>query len=323
MSLFPIRMDLERWKKPYLTFLAGGMNMAAQNAIKWGIAPIGWRNDDIPEIGKNNNLQQILSDIVVAKFEGTEAGGFFPEPEVLNKELKLRNLRIAGKWFSSFIIRDDVEQTARDFAEHCAYLKAVNADVAVVSEQTYSVQGTDKNVFKEKPEFTDAEWTRLCEGLNALGEAADKYGLKLVYHHHMGTGVQTKAEVDRLMAGTDSKLVHLLYDTGHIYVSDGDYLSLLEAHIKRIAHVHFKDVRPEILEKCRAEGKSFLQSFLAGMFTVPGDGLIDFAEVYSFLMHSGYQGWIVIEAEQDPEIANPLEYALIARDYLDSYVLKA
>lgn len=297
--------------------------MTTKSEIKWGIAPIGWRNDDIPEIGKNNNLQQILSDIVVAKFEGTEVGGFFPEPEVLNKELELRNLRIAGKWFSSFIIRDGIESAAWDFDQHCAYLKAVNADVTVVSEQTYSVQGTTKNVFAEKPEFTDAEWKLLCEGLNRLGQVANKHGLKLVYHHHMGTGVQTKEEVDRLMAGTDPKLVHLLYDTGHIFVSDGDYLSLLQAHIGRIAHVHFKDVRPEVLEACREAGKSFLQSFLAGMFTVPGDGLIDFVEVYSFLVQNGYQGWIVIEAEQDPEVANPLEYALIARDYLDTYVLKA
>lgn len=297
--------------------------MAAQNAIKWGIAPIGWRNDDIPEIGKDNNLQQILSDIVVAKFEGTEVGGFFPEPEVLNKELKLRNLRIAGKWFSSYIIRDGIKQATQDFSEHCAYLKAVNADVAVVSEQTYSVQGTNKNVFTEKPNFTDKEWKLLCEGLNTLGETANKYGLKLVFHHHLGTGVQTKEEVDRLLAGTNPKLVHLLYDTGHIYISDGDYVSLLETHINRIAHVHFKDVRTEVLEQCRSEGKSFLQSFLSGMFTVPGDGLIDFAEIYSFLVQSGYQGWIVIEAEQDPDVANPLEYALIAREYLDTHVLKA
>ncbi|QII51270.1 myo-inosose-2 dehydratase [Bacillus paralicheniformis] len=289
--------------------------------ILWGIAPIGWRNDDIPEIGAGNTLQHLLSDIVVAGFQGTEVGGFFPEPAILNKELELRNLRIAGKWFSSYIIRDGIEEAAKEFAAHCQYLKDVHADVAVVSEQTYSVQGLDKNVFKEKPYFTDEEWQRLFEGLNHLGEIAVRYGLKLVYHHHLGTGVQTEEEVDRLMAGTDPALVHLLYDTGHAYISDGNYMNILEKHMDRIGHVHFKDARLKIIEKCKQEGKSFQQAFLQGMFTVPGDGCIDFREVYKTLLKHGYSGWIVVEAEQDPDVANPLEYALIARKYIDRHLL--
>lgn len=284
--------------------------------ITWGIAPIGWRNDDIPEIGKENTLSHVLSDIAVAGFSGTEAGGFFPEPKILNKELKLRNLRIAGKWFSSFIIRDGIEETTKNFLEHCQYLNDLNADVAVVSEQTYSIQGADKNVFTEKPNFTDEEWSLLCEGLNLLGKVAEEHDLKLVYHHHMGTGVQTLEEVDRLMENTDPKHVHLLYDTGHIFVSDGEYLPLLEKHIDRIKHVHFKDVRKEVKERCEAEGKSFLQSFLEGMFTVPGDGTIDFIPVYKKLLEVDYKGWVVIEAEQDPNKAHPLEYALKARKYI-------
>jgi inosose dehydratase len=290
--------------------------------ISWGIAPIGWRNDDIPEIGKENTLSHLLSDIVVAGFQGTEVGGFFPEAKVLNKELKLRNLRIAGQWFSSFLIRDGLETVAKEFHKHCAYLQEVDADVAVVSEQTYSIQGTDKNVFTEKPIFTNEEWSVLCQGLNELGKIAEQYDLKLVFHHHMGTGVQTIEEIDRLMEHTDPKHVHLLYDTGHIYVSDGNYISLLNKHINRIKHVHFKDVRAAILKQCEDNGHSFLQSFLNGMFTVPGDGCIDFTEVYQLLLDYNYQGWIVIEAEQDPSIAHPLEYALIARKYIDEKILK-
>jgi len=290
--------------------------------ILWGIAPIGWRNDDIPEIGAENTLQHLLSDIVVAGFQGTEVGGFFPEPKVLNKELKLRNLKIAGQWFSSFLIRDGLEETSGLFHKHCAYLKEVNAAVAVVSEQTYSIQGMrQKNVFAEKPYFTDEEWLKLASGLNELGKIAEEYGLKLVYHHHMGTGVQTLAEIDRLMDATDPNHVHLLFDTGHIYVSDGDYMTLLAKHIARIKHVHFKDVRENIQEECKREGLSFLQSFLRGMFTVPGDGCIDFAEVYEFLLRADYSGWIVIEAEQDPAIAHPLEHALIARKYINEKLL--
>ncbi|MED4224508.1 myo-inosose-2 dehydratase [Neobacillus cucumis] len=289
--------------------------------ISWGIAPIGWRNDDIPEIGAENTLSHLLSDIVVAGFEGTEVGGFFPEPKVLNKELQLRNLRIAGQWFSSFIIRDGVEGAAKAFHKHCEYLKAVNAAVAVVSEQTYSIQGTEKNVFKEKPYFTDSEWDQLCQGLNELGKIAEAYALKLVFHHHMGTGVQTLAEIDRLMENTDPNHVHLLYDTGHIYVSDADYMTLLNKHINRIHHVHFKDMRLAVKEQCEKEGKSFLQSFLAGMFTVPGDGCIDFTEVYNKLLETNYSGWIVIEAEQDPSVAHPLEYALKARNYINQELI--
>ncbi|CAH0346499.1 myo-inosose-2 dehydratase [Bacillus sp. CECT 9360] len=289
--------------------------------ILWGIAPIGWRNDDLPEIGAENTLSHLLSDIVVAGFQGTEVGGFFPEPKVLNKELKLRNLRIAGQWFSSFIIRDGIDAAAKAFHKHCQYLKEVNADVAVVSEQTYSIQATTKNVFLEKPYFPDEEWVTLCHGLNELGKIAEEYDLKLVYHHHMGTGVQTMEEIDRLMENTDPKHVHLLYDTGHILVSDGDYLNLLTKHIDRIKHVHFKDVRKEVTEQCKKEGKSFLQSFLTGMFTVPGDGCIDFTKVYQTLLEHHYKGWIVVEAEQDPSIAHPLEYALIARTYIDEKLL--
>lgn len=295
--------------------------MGDQN-ILWGIAPIGWRNDDIPEIGAENTLSHLLSDIVVAGFQGTEVGGFFPEPKLLNKELKLRNLKIAGKWFSSFIIRDGVEEVAKEFHEHCQYLKEINAAVAVVSEQTYSIQGTDKNVFTEKPSFTDEEWVQLCEGLNKLGQIAEQYNLKLVFHHHMGTGVQTIEEIDRLMANTDPNHVHLLYDTGHIFVSDGEYMDLLNKYMDRIKHVHFKDVRKQILAECKKEGKSFLQSFLQGMFTVPGDGCIDFTKVYDVLLKNNYQGWIVIEAEQDPSIAHPLEYALIAQNYIKEKLLQ-
>ena len=290
--------------------------------VSWGIAPIGWRNDDIPEIGAENTLSHLLSDIVVAGFEGTEVGGFFPEAKKLNKELQLRNLKIAGQWFSSFIIRDGVEVASKAFHAHCEYLKEVNADVAVVSEQTYSIQGTDKSVFTEKPYFTDEEWHELCQGLNKLGAIADQYNLKLVYHHHLGTGVETLEEVDRLMENTNPENVHLLYDTGHIYVSAGEYMTLLDKHMNRIQHVHFKDIRKDVMEHCKAEGQSFLQSFLKGMFTVPGDGCIDFTEPYNRLLDNGYEGWIVIEAEQDPSIAHPLEYAIRARSYIDEKLIK-
>nr|WP_257215514.1 myo-inosose-2 dehydratase [Bacillus pumilus] len=291
--------------------------MTNTNCILWGIAPIGWRNDDIPTIGADNTLSHLLSDICVAGFQGTEVGGFFPEPNILNKELQLRNLKIAGKWFSSYIIQDGLEMAKKKFTDHCRYLQEVNASVAVVSEQTYSIQKKEVSVYKDQPTFSDKEWELLCTGINELGKIANAFNLKLVYHHHLGTGVQTLSDITRLLEGTDEKYVHLLYDTGHIFVSDGDYMPLLHTHIDRIHHVHFKDVRKEIMDLCKQEEQSFLKSFLKGIFTVPGDGCIDFEEVYRVLLENGYNGWIVVEAEQDPSIAHPLEYALLARKYID------
>lgn len=226
---------------------------SVKESIKWGIAPIGWRNDDLPEIGKDNTYKQILSDAALTGFSGTEVGGCYPlDPTELNIELALRHLEIPGKWFSSFIIRDGIESVKKAFEQHCAYLQAVHAYIAVVSEQTYSIQGIiDKCVYTEKPYFNDIEWQQLCSGLNELGMIANTYGLKLAFHHHMGTGVQTLQEVDRLMENTDPQLVNLLFDTGHIYVSDGDVMSLLCKHFSRIKHVHFKDVRDEKLRKVR------------------------------------------------------------------------
>lgn len=295
--------------------------MNAQN-IYWGISPIGWRNDDMPEIGADNTLSHVLSDIVVARFQGTEIGGFFPDATLLKKEIALRNLKIAGQWFSSYLLRDGIEAVRDAFRNHCSNLQNVGANVVVVSEQTYSIQGTKQNIFADKPHFADKEWDRLCTGLDELAWLASLYDLKLVYHPHMGTGVQTIGEVDRLMAGTNPELVHLLYDSGHAYVSDQDYTTPIAKHIHRIKHVHFKDVRKNIMEECRRQGKSFLESFLSGMFTVPGDGCIDFTLPYQALLDSHYQGWIVVEAEQDPKKAHPLEYALKARNYIDEVLIK-
>ena len=289
-------------------------------SIKYGIAPIGWRNDDIPEIGKENTYKQILSDAKIAGFEGTEVGGCYPTcPCELNKELALRNMRIAAQWFSGYILRDGVEKAKEEFTKHCEFLQKVGADVAVYSEQSGSIQGmTDVCVYTKKPVYTEEEFKKLAEGLNVLGQVALDHNLKLCYHHHMGTGVQTLEETGKLMDLTDPEKVFLLYDTGHIFVSDGQYMPLLTQYKDRIAHVHFKDVRPEKLKEAKEQDKSFLDSFLHGIFTVPGDGCINYQEVYDFLLEINYKGWIIVEAEQDPKIANPLEYAIKGFNYMQT-----
>ena len=177
-------------------------------------------------------------------------------------------------------------------------------------------------IFTNKPVLADEEWTVLAEGLNRLGEIAQEHGLELVYHH-LGTVVQTKEETIRLMEMTDPARTSLLFDTGHALVGDGDVMGMLEATIDRVKHVHFKDVRPDKMKESREAERSFLDSFLAGMFTVPGDGMIDFTEPYRFLVDHGYKDWILVEAEQDPAIANPHEYATKARAYIEGTLFKA
>ena len=288
-----------------------------KDKIMLGIAPIGWTNDDMPDLGAENTFQQCVSEMALAGFSGCEIGNKYPsDPAELKKALDLRKMRIANRWFSSFILSKPFEEVEADFRKNCAFLQAMGAKRIGASEQSRSIQGTDKAVFDCKPVMTDEEWKKLCAGLNRLGEIALEYGISLVYHHHMGTVVQTPEEIDRLMEGTDPKLFSLLYDTGHLAYMGADYLSVLKKHVNRIKHVHLKDVRPEVVAKVKENHLSFLQGVRMGTFTVPGDGSIDFKPVFDILDKAGYEGWLLEEAEQDPAVANPFEYALKAREYI-------
>ena len=286
--------------------------------IKLGICPIGWTNDDMPDLGKENTFQQCVSEMALAGFTGCEMGGKFPKDvEELKKALSLRGLSVASAWFSSFLTTQPFEQVAEDFKAHRDFLHAMGAKVVVVSEQGNSIQGQlETPLFANKPINTAEQWEKVTTGLNKLGELAAEKDMKLVYHHHMGTGVQTEEEIDKLMAETDPNLVFLLYDTGHLVCSGEDHIRVLKKYINRIKHVHLKDVRKEVLAQVKEENKSFLWGVRSGMFTVPGDGCIDFKEVYDVLKENNYEGWTMVEAEQDPAIANPLEYAIKARKYI-------
>ena len=285
--------------------------------IRLAIAPIGWTNDDMPELGGEIPFEQCISEMALAGFEGSEVGNKYPrDPEKLNKALKLRGLTICNAWFSSFLTTKPLAEVEKDFIKHCDFLYAVGARIIGAAEQGNSIQGKPLPIFDAKPRFTDEEWKRLTEGLNHLGALAKKKGMQLVYHHHMGTGVQTTEEIDRLMERTDPELVGLLYDTGHLVFSGEDHLAVLHKYLKRIKHVHLKNVRFEVMEKAKKEKWSFLQAVRNGVFTVPGDGGLDFVPVFDALKSGGYKGWWVVEAEQDPAKANPLEYALLARKYI-------
>lgn len=289
-----------------------------KNKIKLGIAPIAWTNDDMPDLGSENTFEQCVSEMALAGFEGCEVGNKYPkDTAVLKKALDMRGLQIANQWFSSFVLTEPMEKVEKDFIAQCEFLKAMGAKRIGASEQSFSIQGQmNTPVFDAKYVMNDAEWDKFAKGMNRLGDIANSMGIRLVYHHHMGTVVQTAEEIDRMMDMTDPDKFALLYDTGHLAYCGQDYLAVLKKYAKRIAHVHLKDIRPEVVEKVKKEKLSFLQGVREGAFTVPGDGCIDFAPVFDELDKSGYEGWMIVEAEQDPAEANPLEYALKAREYI-------
>lgn len=289
-----------------------------KNKIKLGIAPIAWTNDDMPDLGAENTFRQCVSEMALAGFSGCEVGNKYPtDTKELKKQLNMRGLRISNQWFSSFILTKPMQEVEKDFVARCAFLREMGADVIGASEQSYSVQGlTDTPVFGGKYVMNDKEWEKLVAGLNRLGMIARGMGIKLTFHHHMGTVVQTAEEVDRLMEMTDPEVFSLLFDTGHLAYCGEDVVEVLKKHAKRVGHVHLKDIRPAIVKRVKEKNLSFLQGVREGAFTVPGDGAIDFAPVFEILDKTGYEGWMIVEAEQDPAKADPLEYALKARKYI-------
>ncbi len=291
--------------------------MNKQN-IKIGIAPIGWTNDDMPDLGKEVTFEQCISEMALAGFEGCEIGNKYPSnPKELLEYLDIRGLKIANRWFSSFILTKPFETVEKDFRENCSFLQAVGADRIGVSEQSYSIQGQiNTPVFQNKYILNDEQWQKLCIGLNTLGKIAKEYGILMTFHHHMGTVVQTVNEIDKMMANTDSESVFLLFDSGHLAYCGEDYLVVLKKYVNRIKHVHLKDIRGDVVAKVRENKLSFLQGVRMGAFTVPGDGDIDFAPIFDILDKANYKGWLLVEAEQDPALANPFKYALSARKYI-------
>jgi inosose dehydratase len=287
--------------------------------VKLGIAPIAWTNDDLPELGGENTFQQCVSEMALAGFTGSEVGNKYPkDPAVLKPMLELRGIEICNAWFSTFLISKPYEETESAFCKHVAFLAAMGAKAVGVSEQSYSTQGIQTQpVFENKYEMNDHEWALLCDGLNRLGKLSlEKYGVALTFHHHMGTVVQSAAETDRLMEGTDPEFVSLLFDSGHFAYCGEDPTELVTRHAKRIKHVHLKDIRPDVVKRVREERLSFLEGVRQGAFTIPGDGCVEFDPIFKVLAESDYEGYMVVEAEQDPAKANPLEYAIRARKFI-------
>ncbi len=289
------------------------------NNLKLAAAPIGWTNDDLPELGGDITFEQCISEMALAGYTGTEIGNKYPkDPATLKRYLEPRGLRVCNAWFSTHFTSKPPEETYEAFIAHRDFLHAMGAKVIGISEQGNSIQGKPLPIFADKPVYTEQQWQAVTNGFNRLAELAAECDMKLCVHHHMGTGVQTPAEIDTLLERTNPN-VYLLFDTGHLYFSEGvqaAVVDVLKKQIKRVKHVHLKDVRQDIYEQVKAKNSSFLEAVKAGVFTVPGDGVIAFDKVFEILNESGYNGWYVVEAEQDPAKANPFEYAVKARTFI-------
>ncbi len=287
--------------------------------IKYGCAPINWSNDDLPSLGGELTYQQCLSEMALADYEGSEGGWKYPkEYEVIKKALDLRGLVICNMWFSSYFTSFENEKTYEAFEKHMDYTYGLGARVIGVGECGVTIHGDiEQPLTANRPVLTDEQFANLCEGLNELGRRAKRKGMKVCFHPHVGTGVETLEEIDRLMEHTDPELVFLTFDTGHSTVAGENAVEILKKYIDRVGHIHVKDVRGDVLQRVRTENLSFLQGVLDGLFTVPGDGTeVDWDGIFHTLKEYGYEGWIVVEAEQDPAKADPLEYAQRARAYM-------
>jgi len=283
----------------------------AHGPIKLGIAPIAWSNDDLPELGGETKLETCLNEARTAGFSGVEKGGkFHIDPKILGPILEEHGVVLCSGWFSGSLRYCTVEEEKRNIAEQLHLFQELNCPVMVYAETTGTIQTQIETPLQNRPVMPDEEFGPFGEKLSAFAEWLKAEGCPMSYHHHMGTLIETEREVDLLMAATDSS-VGLLLDTGHLTFAGGDVLATTKRHGARINHVHCKDIRGEVLQRLKAENWSFLTGVLEGVFTVPGDGMIDYGPFAKLLAEIGYTGWVVVEAEQDPIKANPFEMAKI------------
>ncbi|HEV2530521.1 myo-inosose-2 dehydratase [Phenylobacterium sp.] len=277
-------------------------------AIRFGVSPIAWVNDDMPELGGDTAVETILADARDIGFSGVELGGKFPkDPAVLQPLLTGYGLDLVGGWFSGALLAHDVEAEIAAAQAHLALLKAMGSTVFVHAETSNAIHGARQTPLSRTPELDAAGWARFGGRLTEFAEYIDGQGLRFAYHHHLGTVVERPRDLAAFLNATGAA-VGLTLDTGHAALGGVDPVDAIRAHPGRIAHVHCKDVRREVFARVQRDGMSFLDGVLAGMFTVPGDGNLDYAAVMRALADVGYAGWIVVEAEQDPALADPRTY---------------
>jgi inosose dehydratase len=289
--------------------------------IRIGANPIGWSNDDMPELGGHIPLEQCLAEAKAAGFEGMELGNKFPRrADALKPILDAHGLDLVGGWHSTFLAGRGADAELAAARDHLDLLVAMGCRVFIAAECTRTVHGDRTRPLSARPVLNDREWDAFARNLTDFAKRIADEGLTLVYHHHMGTVVQVESEIDRLMEDT-GEAVHLLLDTGHATWAGADPAMLARRWRDRIAHVHTKDVRAGVAKRAGERDWSFLDAVVEGVYTVPGDGSVDFVSVFREL--PGYSGWVVVEAEQDPEKAPPARYAEMGHDNLVRYLEEA
>ncbi len=291
--------------------------------LKFGMSPISWTNDDLPQLGGDTSLETCLRETRQAGYTGTELGGKFPkDKESLGKVLAEHDLKLVSGWYSGLLLNNNLQNELERVKPQLELYAALGAPVLVYGETWNTVQNRQHEPLANKPVVPDSEFAAYGERLTGLAEYCASQGVPLTFHHHMGTGVETEHELDLAMANTGDA-VGLLIDTGHLVFAGGDLLAVIERYGHRVNHVHAKDVRSEVLQTIDREKDSFLDCVLKGVFTVPGDGMIDYHTVMQALADKNYEGWIIVEAEQDPALADPYEYACIGYDALKQAALAA
>jgi len=279
--------------------------------IRFGVSPIAWINDDMPELGGDTPLESVLRDIREVGFAGVELGGKFPrDADGLRKLLDRFGVALVGGWYSSNLLVRDAEAEIDALRGHLELLRAMGSKVFIIAETSNAIHGDRSRPLRQSPILCDEEWKIFGDRLTTVADFIEDQGLRLAYHHHLGTAVETEDELDRFLASTGEN-VGLTLDTGHAALGGIAAVSIIERVPQRIAHVHCKDIRRTVFENILNGGSSFLDGVLQGMFTVPGDGDLDFQPLFDALSKMNYSGWVIVEAEQDPAVADPRAFARI------------
>jgi inosose dehydratase len=293
--------------------------------ILYGTNPIAWTNDDDRSIGAHISLAQCLDEAAAIGVDGIEKGHRFPTtPEGLRSELDPRGLKFVSGWHSTNVLVNDLATEKAAMQPALDLLKAMGCQNIIVCETSNAIHGADDMPVNDRPRLMQHQWQGFAEAIEALAEFAHAQGITLVYHHHMGTVIETEWEIDRLMAMTGPH-THLLLDTGHCTFAGGDPVRLAKRHMARVRHIHAKNIRPDVLRSVRDQGLSFLEGVRRGVFTVPGDaeGVVDFHAVLEVAAAHNYAGWLVIEAEQDSAVRIPFEYQSMGLRALRAYARRA
>ncbi|TWB29818.1 myo-inosose-2 dehydratase [Nitrospirillum bahiense] len=280
----------------------------SSGSIRFGVSPIAWINDDMPELGGTTPVETVLADARAIGFSGIELGGKFPrDPQALKPLLAAHGLDLVGGWYSGNLLVQDAAAEIAALQGHLALLKAMGSTVFVHAETSNAIHGDRARPLAQTPRLDAAEWAVFGRRLTEVADYIAGQGLRFAYHHHLGTVVERPDDLAQFLAYTGPS-VGLTVDTGHAALGGIDAVEVIRAHPARVAHVHCKDVRQPVFQALMDRGGSFLDGVLDGMFTVPGDGRLDYAAVMRALADIGYSGWVIIEAEQDPAKADPRQY---------------